>query len=91
MEPDARVNAYFGLLNEHRARLNREIDLVMEGQIGITEIIATVARTFSSRCLIRRLLVKKAQTESSRYHHHACHYLASLLIQMKSAVRLSSS
>ena len=33
MEPYARVDAYFGMLDELRALLNREIDLVMIGAI----------------------------------------------------------
>lgn len=33
MEPYARVEAYFGLLDELRAMLNRKIDLVMVGAV----------------------------------------------------------
>lgn len=45
MEPYARVDAYFGMLEELRALLNVKVDLVMEGAIKNPYIAREVERT----------------------------------------------
>ena len=45
MEPYARVEAYFGLLDELRRLLNREVDLVMVGAIKNPYIARDIERT----------------------------------------------
>ena len=45
MEPYARVDAYFGMLEELRALLNREIDLVMTGAVKNPYISHEIERT----------------------------------------------
>ena len=45
MEPYARVDAYFGMLDELRALLNREIDLVMVGAVRNPYIARDIERT----------------------------------------------
>ena len=45
MEPYARVEAYFGLLDELRQRLNREVDLVMVGAVKNPYIARDIERT----------------------------------------------
>ena len=45
MEPYARVDAYFGILDELRALLNREIDLVMAGAVKNPYISREIERT----------------------------------------------
>ena len=45
MEPYARVEAYFGLLDELRHLLNREVDLVMVGAIKNPYIARDIERT----------------------------------------------
>ena len=45
MEPYARVEAYFGLRDELRALLNREIDLVMVGAVKNLYISREIDRT----------------------------------------------
>jgi len=45
MEPYARVEAYFGLLNGLRALLNRKIDLVMVGAVRNPYISREIERT----------------------------------------------
>jgi len=45
MEPYARVDAYFGMLDELRALLNREIDLVMVGAVKNPYLARDIERT----------------------------------------------
>ncbi|HET7090501.1 MAG TPA: nucleotidyltransferase domain-containing protein [Anaerolineae bacterium] len=45
MEPYARVDAYFGMLDELRVLLNREIDLVMAGAVKNPYIARDIERT----------------------------------------------
>ena len=45
MEPYARVDAYFGMLDELRVLLNREIDLVMVGAVKNPYIARNIERT----------------------------------------------
>ena len=45
MEPYARVDAYFGMLDELRVLLNREIDLVMVGAVKNPYIAHNIERT----------------------------------------------
>lgn len=45
MEPYARVDAYFGLLDELRALLERDIDLVMVGAVKNQYIAHNIERT----------------------------------------------
>ncbi len=45
MEPYARVEAYFGLLNDLRDLLNRKIDLVMVGAVKNRYIAQDIERT----------------------------------------------
>jgi len=45
MEPYARVDAYFGLLDELRALLDQEIDLVMVGAVKNPYIAHNIERT----------------------------------------------
>ncbi len=45
MEPYARVDAYFGMLDELRVLLNREIDLVMVGAVKNQYIARDIERT----------------------------------------------
>lgn len=45
MEPYARVDSYFGMLDELRALLNREIDLVMVGAVKNPYIARDIERT----------------------------------------------
>ncbi len=45
MESYARVDAYFGLLDDLRTLLNREIDLVMAGAIKNPYIARDIERT----------------------------------------------
>ena len=45
MEPYARVEAYFGLLEELRRLLNRKVDLVMVGAIKNPYIARDIERT----------------------------------------------
>ncbi len=45
MEPYARVDAYFGLLNELRALLSPKIDLVMAGAVKNPYIASDIERT----------------------------------------------
>jgi uncharacterized protein len=45
MEPYARVEAYFGLLDELRHLLNREVDLVMAGAVKNAYIAREIERT----------------------------------------------
>jgi len=45
MEPYARVEAYFGLLDDLRHLLNREVDLVMAGAIKNRYIARDIERT----------------------------------------------
>jgi predicted nucleotidyltransferase len=45
MEPNARVDAYFGLLDDLRALLSRQIDLVMIGAIRNRYIARDIDRT----------------------------------------------
>jgi predicted nucleotidyltransferase len=45
MEPYARVDAYFGLLDQLRALLGREIDLVMVGAVKNPYIARDIERT----------------------------------------------
>jgi hypothetical protein len=45
MEPYARVDAYFGMLDELRGLLNREIDLVMAGAVKNPYIARDIERT----------------------------------------------
>ena len=45
MEPYARVEAYFGLLDELRQLLNRDIDLVMVGAVKNPYIARDIERT----------------------------------------------
>jgi predicted nucleotidyltransferase len=45
MEPYARVEAYFGLLNDLRHLLNREVDLVMVGAVRNRYIARDIERT----------------------------------------------
>jgi len=45
MEPYARVEAYFGLLDELRHLLNREIDLVMAGAVKNPYIARDIEHT----------------------------------------------
>ena len=45
MEPYARVEAYFGLLDELRHLLNREVDLVMVGAVKNPYIAREIERT----------------------------------------------
>lgn len=45
MEPYARVDAYFGMLDDLRALLNREIDLVMAGAVKNPYIARDIERT----------------------------------------------
>ena len=45
MEPYARVDAYFGMLDELRVLLNREIDLVMVGAVRNPYIARDIERT----------------------------------------------
>ena len=45
MEPYARVDAYFGMLEELRALLNLEVDLVMVGAVKNQYIAREIERT----------------------------------------------
>ena len=45
MEPYARVEAYFGLLDELRHLLNRKVDLVMVGAVKNAYIAREIERT----------------------------------------------
>lgn len=45
MEPYARVDAYFGMLDELRVLLNRRIDLVMVGAVKNPYIARDIERT----------------------------------------------
>ena len=45
MEPYARVEAYFGLLDELRQLLNRDVDLVMVGAVKNPYIVRDIERT----------------------------------------------
>ena len=45
MEPYARVDAYFGMLDELRVLLNRKIDLVMVGAVKNPYIFRDIERT----------------------------------------------
>jgi predicted nucleotidyltransferase len=45
MEPDARVDAYFGMLEELRALLGLEVDLVMAGAVKNPYIARDIERT----------------------------------------------
>ena len=45
MEPYARVDAYFGMLDTLRALLNREVDLVMAGAVKNPYIARQIERT----------------------------------------------
>jgi hypothetical protein len=45
MEPYARVDAYFGMLDDLRALLNREIDLVMTGAVKNPYLARDIERT----------------------------------------------
>ncbi len=45
MEPYARVDAYFGLLEELRALLGPKIDLVMAGAVKNPYIVSDIERT----------------------------------------------
>ena len=45
MAPYARVDSYFGMLDELRALLNREIDLVMVGAVKNPYIARDIERT----------------------------------------------
>jgi hypothetical protein len=45
MEPYARVEAYFGLLDELRHLLNRDVDLVMVGAVKNPYIARDIERT----------------------------------------------
>jgi hypothetical protein len=45
MEPYARVDAYFGLLEELRLLLNKKVDLVMAGAIKNPYIAREIERT----------------------------------------------
>jgi predicted nucleotidyltransferase len=45
MEPYARVEAYFGLLDELRQLLNRDVDLVMVGAVKNPYIARDIERT----------------------------------------------
>ena len=45
MEPYARVDAYFGMRDELRALLNREVDLVMVGAVKNPYISRNIERT----------------------------------------------
>jgi predicted nucleotidyltransferase len=45
MEPYARVDAYFGMLDELRVLLNRKIDLVMVGAVKNPYIAREIERT----------------------------------------------
>lgn len=45
MEPYPRVEAYFGLLDELRALLNRDVDLVMVGAVKNPYIARDIERT----------------------------------------------
>lgn len=45
MEPYARVDAYFGMLDQLRALLGREIDLVMVGAVKNPYIARDIERT----------------------------------------------
>ncbi len=45
MEPYARVDAYFGMLDELRILLNRKIDLVMVGAVKNPYIAREIERT----------------------------------------------
>ena len=45
MEPYARVEAYFGLLDELRQLLKREVDLVMVGAVKNPYIARDIERT----------------------------------------------
>lgn len=45
MEPYARVDAYFGILEELRALLNVKVDLVMAGAVKNPYIVREIERT----------------------------------------------
>jgi uncharacterized protein len=45
MEPYARVDAYFGVLDELRTLLDRDIDLVMVGAVRNPYIARNIERT----------------------------------------------
>ena len=45
MKPYARVDAYFGMLDEFRVLLNREIDLVMVGAVKNPYLAREIDRT----------------------------------------------
>ncbi len=48
MKPYARVDAYFGMLNELRELFNREVDLVMVGAVKNPYISRDIERTKQS-------------------------------------------